>query len=282
MRAALLSLVVSSAALAAPETGLFCPLGVPSTGLAGTTPEALQKRFASVALDKSGYALSLRKEVEGAIAAAKVSDCATSNDALAKVAVAAKVQHAGYVSLSLEGGAVLLQGRIVGVDGKLEKAASISVPRGSEPLLDALTTAAETFFDRLNGVALPGPVADARPEAPPLVMAPPTERPNPGTPLRIAGAVIGGAGVASIATGVALIVTAGTVQQDASGNVAIGDADRVPGIRSQQSAALGVLTAGGALAITGALMFALAPNAPVTAAIAPSADGALFAVGGKF
>ncbi len=282
MRATLVSLVLATAAWAAPESGLFCPLGVPSTGLVGTTPEALQKRFASVALDKSGYALSLRKEVEGAIATAKVSDYATSNDALAKVAVAAKVQHAGYVALSLEGGAVSLQGRIVGADGKLEKAANISVPRGTEPLLDVVTSAAEKFFDQLNGLAPPAPVADVRPEAPPLVMAPPEERANPGTPLRIAGVVLGGVGVATLATGVGLIVTAGTVQQDASGNVAIGDADRVPGIRSQQSAALGVLTAGGALAITGVLMFALAPNAPVTAAVAPSADGAMFAVGGKF
>ena len=160
-----LTLVLGSAvafAEAQPESGLFCPLAVePSAGLT-ETPEALQKRFLSIAREKSGYALLLRREVEDAVNAAKVTDAALSDASLSKIALQGKVRNAGYVSLKLtDRNELMLQGRVVRDDGKLLKASVLSVPRGTQPLLDVFTTAAERFFDQLNGMA--PPVAELKP-----------------------------------------------------------------------------------------------------------------------
>lgn len=272
---------------AEPESGLFCPLAVePSAGLTESR-EALQKRFLSVARERSGYALLLRKEVEDAVKAAHVTDYAESDASLSKVAVQGRVQNAGFVSLELtDRGELRLQGRVVRADGKLLKASMLAVPRGTEPLLDALATAAERFFDQLNGVA---PVAELKPAPPdeakivsPVAVSRPVAPPNPGTPLRILGAVLGGAGVATTVAGVVVFAGAGTVEKDAAGNISALDAPRVRGIRAQQGAAMGLLTAGTALAVTGLVMVLAAPSAPVTAALAPRADGAVLVVEGSF
>ena len=289
----LLSLVCAVPGLAAErETGLFCPLSVEPNGALTESLEAMQKRFLSVARERSGYALLLRKEVEEAITAAKVTDFAHSDAALAKIAVEAKVKNAGFASLKLtDRNELLLEGRLVRDDGKLLKASVLAVPRGTGPLLDVLTTAAERFFDQLNGIA---PVAAV---APPVTVAPvgPNTKPppavavgqpvapsNPGTALRVLGLVLGGAGVATTVVGVVVFANAGSVTRDAAGNIAAADAPRVPAIRSQQSAALGLVTAGAALGITGVVMAILAPNAPVSAALAPRADGAVLVVEGSF
>lgn len=270
------------------ESGLFCPLAVePNAGLTESA-EAMQKRFLSVARERSGYALLLRKEVEEAIAAAKVTDYAHSDASLAKVAVQAKVKNAGFVSLKLtDRNELLLEGRVVRDDGKLLKASVLAVPRGTEPLLDVLSTATERFFDQLNGTAPPVAVLTpaATPSAPakaPLAVRQPSTPPNPGTPLRILGAVLGGAGVATTVAGVVIFVNAGTVQRDAAGNIAAADASRVAGIRAQQGASMGLFTAGATLCVTGLLMAVLAPDAPVTASLAPRADGAALVVEGSF
>jgi hypothetical protein len=290
----LLALLCAVPALAAePETGLICPLSVEPNAALTESLEAMQKRFLSVARERSGYALLLRKEVEEVIASAKVTDFARSDASLAKLAAQAKVQNAGFASLKLtDRNELLLEGRVVRGDGKLLKAAVLAVPRGTGPLLDVLTTAAERFFDQLNGVApvaaaapAPVPVAPAGPNTrpPPMVsVGPPVEPPNPGTPLRILGAVLGGAGVATTVVGVVVFANAGSVTRDAAGNIAAADAPRVPGIRAQQGAALGLVTAGAALGITGVVMAILAPSAPVTAALAPRADGAVLVVEGSF
>lgn len=282
------AVLISSAAFAGePESALFCPLAVePNPGLTETS-EALQKRFLSVARERSGYTLLLRKEVEDVVAAAKVSDFAQSDASLSRLAVQGKVQNAGFVSLKLtDRKELMLEGRVVRADGKLLKASMLAVPRGTEPLLDVLATAAERFFDQLNGVT--PPIAAVTPAAPtsegkqPIVVTTPRAPPNPGTPLRILGAVLGGAGVATTVASVVVFAGAGTVAQDSLGNVAAADAPRVKGIRAQQGAALGMLTAGAALAVTGLVMVLAAPTAPVTAAIAPRADGAVFVVEGSF
>lgn len=283
------SVLVSSAAFAGePESALFCPLAVePNPGLTETS-EALQKRFLSVARERSGYTLLLRKEVEDVVAAAKVTDFAQSDAALSKLALQGKVQNAGFVSLKLtDRKELMLEGRVVRADGKLLKASMLAVPRGTEPLLDVLAIAAERFFDQLNGVTPPiaavtTPAAPASEGRQPVVVTTPRTPPNPGTPLRILGAVLGGAGVATTVASVVVFAGAGTVEQDSLGNVAAADAARVKGIRAQQGAALGMLTAGAALAVTGLVMVLAAPNAPVTAAIAPRADGAVFVVEGSF
>jgi hypothetical protein len=286
-RAVLLSLVVASAALGAEETGLFCPLAIEANPALTESPDALQKRFLSVAREKSGYALLLRKEAEDAVKDAKVVDYASSDVSLGKIAATAKVENAGYVSLRLtERNELMLQGRVVRADGKLIKASMLSTPVGKQPLLDALAFAAERFFDQLNGKT-PAPVPGAAPvqvagtEKVPEVVKP-VEPMNPGTPLRILGIVLGTAGIATTVAGAVVFGGAGTIRQDANRNVHPEDAPRVAQVRSQQGVALGLITAGAALGITGIVMTIAAPTAPVTAAIAPRADGAVFVVEGNF
>jgi hypothetical protein len=291
----LLPVVVLCAAhglAATPETAAFCGLQVePSPAL--TEPvEALQKKFSAVAREKSGYTLALRAEVDEAVKTARITDFA-ADEQLARVAVNARAKNAGAFSLRLtDRGDLLLQGRVVSAEGKLLKSALVSVPRNGEALLDALGRASQRFFDALNGTlaAEPAPTstasagsgAAAGKETPPPLVSQPVTPPNPGTPLRIAGGVLGAAGVAASVTGIVLVASAPTVQQDQFGNVAAQDVGKVPQVRAAQGAGLGALTAGVALTLTGALMFALAPSAPVTAAVAPTEHGAVFAVGGTF
>jgi hypothetical protein len=275
------------------ETGLFCRLSVEPNPAFTESLEAMQKRFLSVARERSGYQVLLRQEVEDAIAAAKVTDYASSDASLAKIAVRAKVKNAGFVSLKLtDRNELLLEGRVVRDDGKLLKSSVLAQPRGTGPILDVLTTAAERFFDQLNGltpVAVVTPVTTtstgsggAGKVVAPLAVIEPTTPSNPGTALRVLGAVLGGAGVATTVVGVVIFANAGSVTRDASGNIAAADAPRVPAIRSQQGAALGLVTAGAALGITGVVMALLAPSAPVTAALAPRSDGAVLVVEGSF
>lgn len=286
-RAVFLSLVVASVALGAEETGLFCPLAIEPNPALTESPEALQKRFASVAREKSGYALLLRKEAEDAVKAAKVTDYASSDLSLGKIAATAKVENAGYVSLRLtEKNQLMLQGRVVRADGKLIKASMLSTPVGDKPLLDALAFATERFFDQLNGKT-PAPVPGEKPveqvaEVKPVEVVKPVEKMNPGTPLRILGIVLGAAGIATTVAGAVVFAGAPVIHQDEHHNVLAEDAPRVADARSQQGVALGLITAGAALGITGIVMTIAAPTAPVTAAIAPRADGAVFVVEGSF
>lgn len=276
-------LLLASAALAGePETGLFCPLAVePNPGL--TEPiEAMQKRFLSVARERSGYALLLRREVEDAIKSGGAANYPDSDVALARLAAQGKVLNAGYVSLKLtERNELLLQGRVVRADGKLVKASMLAMARGKEPLLDVLAVAAERFFDQLNGSAPQMTVSLAPIPAQPVVVTQPAA-PTAGAPLRILGLVLGGVGAATAVTGVVVFAAAGSVQQDVSGNISSLDAPRVPALRAQQGAAVGLITAGAALGVTGIVMALIAPTAPVNAALAPRADGAMFVVEGSF
>lgn len=284
-------LLVLPARAAEQESGLFCPLAVEAHPQLTEPPEALQKRFLSVAREHSGYALLLRKEVEEAVKAAKVTDYAQSDASLSRVARQAKVQNAGYVSLKLtERNELLLEGRVVRADGKLLKAAALAVPRGTQPLLDVLTTATERFFEQLNGtapvaVSAPPPVPVADSKAPPpqvVVLTGPVKQPNPGTALRVVGLVLVAAGVGTGVAGGVVLANAGTVEIDGAGNISSVDAPRVAGIRAQQGASFALFTAGAALTVTGALMALLAPNAPVTAALAPRSDGAVLVMEGRF
>lgn len=287
-----------AAPAAEPESGLFCPLAIePNAGLTESA-EVLQKRFLSVARERSGYALLLRKEVGDALKAARVTDYGQSDASLSKVAVEGKVQVAGFVSLKLtDRNELLLEGRVVRADGKLLKAAVLALPRGEGPLLDALTTATERFFGQLNAVAAPPPVPGVAvapsvvapvvgdTKAPPMVVltpAPPTSPPNPGTPLRIVGIALGAAGVGTLVAGAVVFANAGTVAIDTKGNISSLDAPRVKGIQAQQGVSYGLFTAGAALGVTGALMALLAPSAPVTAALSPRGDGAVLVVEGGF
>jgi len=295
-RVVVLSVLVSSlSAVAAEESAAFCPLAVePGPQLNAADATELQKKFLAVAKERAGYSLALRGEVDAAMQKAKVVDL-TRDAELAKVATGTATKNAGAFSLKLtESGDLLLTGRIVSAEGKLLKSSMVSVPRNGETLVDALARGAAKFFDALNGVLpaepLKKPTLDlsrngeptgSAPTPPPLVFHS-TEPPNPGTPLRIAGVVLAAGGVAASVTGVVLFATSGTVQKDANGNVAVGDLPKIGAIRTAQGAGMGALTAGVALGITGALMIALAPNAPVTASIAPTREGGLVAVGGTF
>lgn len=295
VRSLILSILVAVPSLAAPatESAAFCPLTIEPSPAITEAPEALQKKFLAVAREKAGYNLALRSEVDVAISKANAKDL-SSDAVLAKVAVLASAKNAGAFALRVtQSGDLLLEGRVVSAEGKLLKSSMVSVPRNGETVLAALPRAAGRFFDALNGVlaenppplpvaATPPPNPNAAPPmAPPLVFVPVEPR-NPGTPLRIAGGIIGAGGIATTVVGVVMFATSGTVTKDTFGNIADSDVSKVKDIREKQGAALGALTAGVALTLTGTLMVVLAPNAPVTAGVAPTNDGALFAVGGKF
>lgn len=277
------------------------PLAVaPSPAL--TEPvEALQKRFLAVAREKSGYVLSLRREVEDALGQVGPKDFARSDDALGRLATAAKVQNGLHVTLQLTAkGELALSGRVVKANGERLRTASVTVPRAAGSLLDALAGAAGVFFEALKrGTA---PVAEAPPvvvkpvenEPPPPVEVKPapvvtpvqalvSEAPAPGSPLRTVGFIVAGVGAATAIAGGVVFATAGTVQQDPStGNIALGDAPRVEGIRAQQAAGVAVLAAGGGVALVGAVLALVAPSAPVKAGLAPNAHGATLVLEGRF
>ena len=293
---AVVLVVCASVAMGAPapaaESAAFCPLAVEANPLLNETPDALQKKFTAVARDRSGYTLALKSEVEAAMSKGQVTDL-SSDAQLAKVAQNAAARNAGAFTLQLtERNEIMIQGRIVSSEGKLLKSAIVSVPVKGEPILEVVTRAASKFFDSLNGLAQPEPLvatngqgtggAGAPPPTPPPMLIKPVEPPNPGTPLRIAGGIIGGAGIATTVAGIVIFANAPTVRTDANGNIFEEDAGRVSEVQAAQGAGMAALTAGIAVTITGALMFAFAPSAPVTAGLAPTPDGAMFAVGGHF
>jgi hypothetical protein len=87
---------------------------------------------------------------------------------------------------------------------------------------------------------------------------------------RLAGLVGGGAGLVAVAGGLALFATAGTVTQDAHGNVEAAQAPRVPGIQQRQATGLGLAVGGAVLGLAGALLWATSPRPPaVTVVPAP-------------
>lgn len=295
----LLSMLLALTARAAEETAVLHPLEV-AQGPALTEPkEALQKRFLAVAREKSGVVLSLRKEVEAALEQVGARDFARSDDALAKLAVAAKTQHALYVSFRVTPkGELELSGRMVKASGEREHAASVTVPRGGGSLLDALGAAAAVFFDELKkSTGAPAvaevpvevePKPEVKPEpkvepSPPARASPVEARQAPGgSPLRTVGFIVAGVGAAAAFAGAVVFATAGTVQRDEQGNIAAADAPKVAGIQAQQRAGVGVLVAGGAVAVAGAVIALVAPATPVTAVVAPRTDGLSIVVEGRF
>lgn len=100
-----------------------------------------------------------------------------------------------------------------------------------------------------------------------------------GGTLRTAGLVASGVGLLAAIGGGVLFATAGTVQKDAHGDVFADQAARVPGIQQRQATGLLVAGSGAALAIAGAVVWAMvAPRAPVT--LVPGPGGV--AVVGQF
>jgi hypothetical protein len=285
-------LLAASASLAAEQpTAILHPLEVTPNPALTEPAESLQRRFLSVAREHAGYLLLLRKEVETALKDAGTRDYARSDDALAQLAGVAKTQFALYVRFTLNAkNELVLEGRVVKASGERVAAATLVQPRGSGSLLDALSAAVPAFFQQLRKappVAAPEvPVATVEPVPPPPPLTDPVvveqPAPKPTSSLRTTGFVLAGVGAVGAAVGAIVFATAGTVQRDEEGNILKSDADRVTPIRTQQGVGLGVLAAGGALAITGAVFALIAPSAPVTAAVHPSAEGALLTVGGRF
>ncbi len=304
----LLSLLSTTAAVAAPATGLFCPLEVQANPKLKPV-EALQRRFFSAARDNSGLSLALRLETETAIGASGLSDFKTSDASLARVAQLAKVLYAGYASLLLSPkNELVLTARVVRDDGEVVATAQVTAPRGKEPLPDALISLTERLFVELRTKELPAtrppskaepkpaPVVievkqlESRPE--PVVSAPPPPPPlelageplsKPGSHLRPIGFVLAGAGAAIGAGGAVLYGTAGSVRRDEVGNVFFEDARLVTDIRTKQGLGLGMLVGGGVIAGAGLVMALLFANdAPAAVTVLPVSDGAVVSVGGTF
>lgn len=282
-------LLAATSSLAADQaTAILHPLEVTPSPALTEPAESLQRRFLSVAREHAGYLLLLRKEVEHALIEAGTRDYARSDDALAQLAGVAKTQFALYVRFTLNAkNELVLEGRVVKASGERVAATTLVQPRGSGSLLDALSAAVPVFFQQLKKAPpIAAPVATVEPMPPPPPLPDPVvaeqPAPKPTSSLRTTGFVLAGVGAAGAVVGAIVFATAGTVQRDEEGNILVSDADRVTPIRTQQGVGLGVLAAGGAIALTGAVFALIAPSAPVTAAVQPSGDGALLTVGGRF
>lgn len=216
-----------------------------------------------------------------------VKQCVASQSCLARVgaelgaSVLVRVEPAA-VSRDV---AVLVQAIDTG-EAKSLAELSVTVPAGEleVQLARALTTLASVVHARQvevarSAVAAPGadaPVVTRRGEGEVHAQAPGSDA---GGPLRAAGLVAGSVGLLVALGGGVLFAVAGTVTKDAHGNVFADQASRVPGIQQRQTAGLAVTGGGAALAVVGAVVWAMtAPRAPVT--VAPGPGGVV--VGGRF
>lgn len=255
-----------------------------------------------------------RKELEAALLEVKRKDCRSSNDCLAALAVRGAGLYAVHALVELsELGVFTVTARVVRDDGRLMASFNTQAPRGDKKkpvvplvkqlLVDVVTSlGVKTLPAFKEAVAAPPPVvAVVPPPAPTLALSPPpppppaVEAPAASQGLagrRLAAWVLVGAGGAAAVTGGVLVALAQTQLRELgvdSRGFFPARADEaaqqevVASARSAltlQTAGLIALAAGGAVAVTGALLRLLEPSASM--AVVPFAGGALWAVGGRW
>jgi hypothetical protein len=255
-----------------------------------------------------------RKELEAALLEVKRKDCRSSNDCLVALAVRGAGLYAVHALVELsELGVFTVTARVVRDDGRLMASFSTQAPRGDKkkPVVPLVKQLLVDVVTSLGVKALPA-FKEAVVAPPPVVavVAPPapTEAPSPPPPpppaveapaasqgpagRRGAAWVLVGVGGAAAVTGGVLVALAQTQLRglgvDARGFFPA-SADEtaqqqvVASARSAlalQTAGLLALVAGGAVAVTGALLRLLEPSASM--AVVPVDGGALWAVGGRW
>jgi hypothetical protein len=255
-----------------------------------------------------------RKELEAALLEVKRKDCRSSNDCLAALAVRGAGLYAVHALVELsELGVFTVTARVVRDDGRLMASFSTQAPRGDKKkpvvplvkqlLVDVVTSLGVKALPAFKeAVAAPPPVVGVVAPAAPVEAPSPPPPPPPAveTPAvsqgpagrRGAAWVLVGVGGAAAVTGGVLFALAQTQLRglgvDARGFFPA-SADEaaqqqvVASARSAlalQTAGLVALVAGGAVAVTGALLRLLEPSASM--AVVPVDGGALWAVGGRW
>lgn len=197
--------------------------------------------------------------------------CRTDFACLAVVAKRSSSRVVVRLELASVAGDVALLAQLISVaDARVLSSTSAILP--SAGLLASLRTQLKSVVAAARA-AVPQPaVVETKPAlvpeaSPPLaVSAAPTSN-----VLKTVGIVGLISGVVAAGVGVTVFATAGSVDKNDLGYVERTQASRVPGIQAQQMTGLTATGVGGALAVAGALTWALAPsNAPVAVSIGPN------------
>jgi hypothetical protein len=255
-----------------------------------------------------------RKELEAALLEVKRKDCRSSNDCLAALAVKGAGLYAVHALVELsELGVFTVTARVVRDDGRLMASFSTQAPRGDKKkpvvpvvkqlLVDVVTSlGVKTLPAFKEAVAAPPPVvavvappapveAPSPPPPPPPAVEAPALSQGPSGRRVVAWVLVGVGGAAAVTGGV--LVALGQTQLRGLGLDARGFFPASADEAAQQQVAtsarsalslqtVGViaLVAGGAVAVTGALLRLLEPSASM--AVVPVDGGALWAVGGRW
>lgn len=255
--------------------------------------DALRAAWTEHLRDRAGVIVPLRKEVEAALRETRRQDCRESNECLAQLALKAGTLYGIYANLEYTvKKQLVLVGRVVRDDGKLMATGRVELPRGKDTLVEVFKVLLTRLLDRLALKDLPTfkevpkvELPPERPPEPPVVVVTPPPLPPPeqvANPWRTAGYVGGGAGVAALAAGVVLFATAPAFKADGSGNVLPGDQATALASYRQKSWGVGLMIAGGALAVAGAVTWAATPETTTRVALVPLAGGGAVMVGGTF
>jgi hypothetical protein len=247
--------------------------------------------------DRAGLILPTPKEVDTALKETRRQDCRESNECLAQLAQKAGTLYGMYTSLEYTSTKELVVvGRVVRDDGKLMGAGRVELPRGKDTLVAVFKVLLARLSEQLALKDLPTfkPVEPA-PAPPPekqVELAPPSREHMPpppmpplevgARPLRMAGYVGVGGGLAVAAIGGIVFGTTKHVQTDPSNNVYPSDRAWAQDSAHQQTAGVALIVAGGVVAAAGAVLWAITPERAPKVAVVPVNGGGVVSLGGSF
>jgi hypothetical protein len=267
-----------------------------TSGFSKKELEELQKDF--VRLLRKVALVPDNASYEVAIKELKRQDCDREDECLQQLAVKGQTLYAVYASVDYTvSGQIVAQGRVVRDDGKLAGGpATITIAKGRSSFRDMARVALTRLLDDLKVAGLnpsrpvPVPVPDVPvvvkpapvelpPPPPPIVMQPLEPRANP---VRVIAWSAAGVGAAALIAGVVVFATAPTVTKQ--GNLVVAsDASKVVAAQGQQAAGVGLMVAGGAVAIAGVTVALISKDGErVKASMVPMPGGATFVLGGAF
>lgn len=257
-------------------------------GLAQEDRDALQREYTRL-LRRAGARIPDFTRYDLALKELKRQDCEREDECLAQLAKKAESLYALYASLDYTvEGAVWVSGRVVRDDGKVARATQLVKVKEGEFKEDAMKALGQ-LFDALKIGELPPerPVETKAPEviavAPPVTVRtlvdPGVAQRATGRTLVVAGAVVAVAGGVTFGVGQTM---GGGLTPDANRNLPLDQLPSYQSARSLSTAGLIGAAVGGATALAGALIWGLAPSAPVTVSAMAGPTGATVSVQGAF
>jgi hypothetical protein len=275
------------------------------SNLSAKQREELNAMF-RVLLRRGGAITPDGAKLRSALAEIAREDCDRADQCLAELAAHAGALYGIFASVNLtSAGEVVAFGRVVRDDGKLiaslAQADVVKVTKGKASFSEVAGSALQTLIERLGVRSLPlAKPVEVTPEVKPPTVVPEKEPvvQLPPPPLPPVTVVDQGAGQRS--TGQTLVIVGGSVVvvgavlfaigQGVGGGLTLDGNQNLP--REQLStfhtaqtlstAGLIGLGAGAAAAAVGAVIWGIAPGAPIKAVVVPSASGATFSVQGAF